>query len=337
MHWLWFLLSTTIVTVAGMKLSKFGDAIAETTGLGRLWIGVVMMAAATSLPEAFTAASAGMLDVPDLAAGDLLGAGMSNMLTLGLIDLVHRDKRVWRQATHEHALIAALAITLTGLAGAFILLRPPFHLHGVGGASVLLAAVYIIGMRLVYRQENLQRHAQERHLLIEDHDDTRHQTQALLKRALVGFFIAATVMLCSAPLLTWSANTIAAQSGLGTTFVGASLLAFSTSLPELVTSFAAVRLGAFDLAVGNLFGSNAFNVGAFVVADLFYRSGSLFGGLSDVHAVTALWSIVMMCIGLMGIIYRAEKRFVLIEPDSLLLILVYFVGIWLLAGQTGAF
>ena len=102
------------------------------------------------------------------------------------------------------------------------------------------------------------------------------------------------------------------------------------SLPELVTAVASVRLGAFDLAVGNLFGINAFNMAAFLFADLAYREGDLLSNLSSVHALTALWSILMMNIGLMGIIYRAEKRFILIEPDSLLMIVSYIVGLWLL-------
>lgn len=101
-------------------------------------------------------------------------------------------------------------------------------------------------------------------------------------------------------------------------------------MPELVTAVAAVRLGAFDLAVGNLFGSNAFNMAAFLFADLAYREGGLLVSVSSAHALTALWSILMMNIGLMGIIYRAEKRFMLIEPDSLLMIVSYVLGLWLL-------
>jgi cation:H+ antiporter len=114
------------------------------------------------------------------------------------------------------------------------------------------------------------------------------------------------------------------------TFIGTSLVAITTSLPELVVSISAVRLGAFDLAVGNLFGSNAFNMAAFFFADLAYRGGGLLSTVSSTHALTALWATIMMNIGLMGIIYRAERRFRLIEPDSLLMIVVYVLGLWLL-------
>jgi cation:H+ antiporter len=89
-------------------------------------------------------------------------------------------------------------------------------------------------------------------------------------------------------------------------------------------------LGAFDLAVGNLFGSNAFNMAAFFFADLAYLQGDLLSSVNAAQALTAVWSILMMNIGLMGIIYRAEKRFILIEPDSLLMIVSYMLGLWIL-------
>ncbi len=76
-----FLLSAVVIVLAGTKLSHYGDRIAEHTGLGRLWIGAVLLAGATSLPEVFTAISAVLLDAPNIAVGDLLGAGLSNMLT----------------------------------------------------------------------------------------------------------------------------------------------------------------------------------------------------------------------------------------------------------------
>ena len=130
--------------------------------------------------------------------------------------------------------------------------------------------------------------------------------------------------------LAKSAKDIADQSGVSTTFVGTSLVAVVTTLPELVTSLAAVRLGAFDLAVGNLFGSNAFNMAAFLFTDLAYAGGPLLGAIDSTHALTALWGILMMNVGLMGIVYRVEKRYWLIEPDSLVMILGYLLGLWLL-------
>jgi cation:H+ antiporter len=335
MSWLFFAASAAVIVIAGTKLSRFGDQIAEFTGLGRLWIGVVLMAAATSLPEVFTTMSAGWIDAPDLAAGDLFGAGLANMLTLGLIDLLHRQKRVWQQAALGHTLTAALAMVLTGLAGFFVLLDVDVTHVGVGLGSLTLFILYVLGMRLVFRQEDMERRRRDQEALVQGtggKQDTGISRRDELRRAVIGFCVGALVLLVAAPFLAWSADRIAEETGITATFIGTSLVAITTSLPELVVSIAAVRLGAFDLAVGNLFGSNAFNMAAFFFADLAYREGSLLSSVSSAHALTALWSILMMNIGLMGIIYRAERRFMLIEPDSLLMIVAYVLGLWLLFG-----
>lgn len=333
MMWLVFAGSAVVIVLVGTKLSREGDRIAELSGLGRLWIGVVLMSAATSLPEIFTTVSAAWMTAPDLAAGDLFGAGLTNMLTLGLIDLLHRQKRVWQQAALEHTLTAALAMVLTGLAAFFILLKVNITRLGIGLGSLTLLIFYVLGMRVVFRQEDMKRRLREQERLSEERagkPDASAGRRTDLRRAAAGFSAAAVVLLLTAPFLAWSAERIAQDTGLTSTFIGTSLVAVTTSLPELVTAIAAVRLGAFDLAVGNLFGSNAFNMAAFFFADAAYREGGLLASVSQSHALTALWSMLMMNIGLMGIIYRAEKRFMLIEPDSLLMILAYVLGLWLL-------
>jgi cation:H+ antiporter len=338
MSWLLFFVSAGIIVVAGTALSRYGDEIAEHTGLGGLWIGVLLMAGATSLPEFFTAISAAWLDAPDLAAGDLFGAVLTNMLTLGLIDLFYRHRQVWRQATLEHTLSAALAMALTGLAGLFILLRLPAAVWGVGVDTVTLAVIYVLGMRVVFRQEDVRRQERERERLVDAVEAERKLSGkgTLLRRASFGFVFAASALLVAAPLLAQAAKLIASETGVSATFLGSSLVAVVTSLPELVTSFAAVRLGAYDLAVGNLFGSNAFNMAVLFAADAAYQQGPILSVIETAHTVTALWGILLMNLGLMGIIYRAEKRFLLIEPDSLLMVMGVGLGFWVLYHFSGS-
>lgn len=335
--WVTFLASAAVIVVAGTKLSHFGDQLADLTGLGGLWIGVVLMAAATSLPEVFTTVSASIIDAPDIAAGDLFGAVMTNMLTLGIVDQLFRQKQVWRQAALGHTLVAALAMVLVALAGLFILLKPDVTRVGLGLDTLILLALYVLGMRVVYRQEYFARQHEEAERVAaeataseEDRRAGRLSRKEALRRASIGFGISTVAILASAPFLASSAELIAERSGVTETFIGTSLVAITTSMPELVTSIAAVRLGAFDLAVGNLYGSNAFNMAAFFFADLAYRDGSLLATVEPAHALTAFWGILLMNVGLMGIIYRAEKRYFLIEPDSFAMILGWVVGMWLL-------
>lgn len=147
--------------------------------------------------------------------------------------------------------------------------------------------------------------------------------------------MAAGAIFVAAPILATSANELAIMTGLSATFIGTTLVGGTTSLPELVTALAAVRLGAFDLAVGNLYGSNAFNMAALWFVDLAYRPGPLLGAITQTHAVTALISLLLMNVGVMGIIYRAERRFRFIEPDGLTMILGYGLGVWLLYWISG--
>jgi cation:H+ antiporter len=331
--WAIFISSAAVIVYAGTKLSRYGDQIATLTGLGGLWVGVVLMAGATSLPEIFTDVSAALLDAPDLATGDLFGSNMANMLILGVIDLMHRQKRVWQQAAFEHALSAGLAIFLTGLAAFFVLYGSDVKHGGIGLGSMLLLLFYIFGMRVVFRQESNKWRQREQEKVVEGQtaeESKPPSTREELRRASIGFAVAALALLVAAPFLAGSANAIAEQSGISATFIGTSLVGITTSLPELVTAIAAVRLGAFDLAVGNLFGSNAFNMAAFFFVDAAYLRGPLFNAVSDTHALTALLSILLMSAALMGIIYRVEKRYLLIEPDSFAIILGYCLGLWLL-------
>ena len=331
--WIVFFLSAAVIVYAGSKLSRYGDQLADLTGLGGLWIGVVLMAAATSLPEVFTTMSAALLDAPDLAGGDLFGAGMTNMLSLALIDLVHRQKRIWQQAALEHALTAGLAMFLTALAGFVVLSGVDVEHGGIGLASMVLLLFYVLGMRIIFMQESMKRRQRELEKVVEGkeaEESKQSGKRAGIRRALFGFAAAALALLTSAPFLASSAGEIAEETGISSTFVGTSLVAVTTSLPELVTALAAVRLGAFDLAVGNLFGSNAFNMAAFFFVDVVYRNGAIFNAVSDAHAMTAMWSVLLMSTALMGIIYRVEKRYMLIEPDSFAIIVGYCFGLWLL-------
>jgi len=237
--WAIFLLSAAVIVYAGTKLSRYGDQIANLTGMGGLWIGVVLMAGATSLPEIFTDVSAALMNAPDLAAGDLFGSNMANMLILGIIDLMHRQKRVWQQATFEHALSAGLALFLTGLAAFFVLLGLDVKHGGVGLGSMLLLLLYIFGMRVVFRQEVMRRRQRQQELVVEGEmaeEPKQPSKREGLRLASIGFAAATLGLLVAAPFLAGSANAIAEQSGISTTFIGTTLVGIATSLPELVTA-----------------------------------------------------------------------------------------------------
>jgi cation:H+ antiporter len=320
-----FLSSVAAVAAAGTVLTRSADNIAETTGIGRAWIGAVLLATGTSLPELATDIAAVRMHAPNLGAGDLFGSSLANMLILALIDQLSRRGSVLRGAALENALIACLAIVLNALGALFVLIRPHSTVLGVSPEAALMLVVYLAGTRAVYR--NGERHVDASESAAGDRRPKARGRS--LTWSVVQFVACALAITAVAPLLAWSAKHIAELSGLGTTFVGTWMVGLSTSLPEFVTSFAAVRMGAFDLAVGNLFGSNCFNMVIFFALDLANPSGSIFSVISPDHAIAGGLAVVLMGLGLAGILYRAERRFVMVEPDSLLMIAAYVFSLWI--------
>jgi cation:H+ antiporter len=321
-----FLGSGAVVIAAGMSLARHADHIAEATGIGRLWAGAVLMAAATSLPELATDVAAVRWHATNLAVGDLLGSSMANMLLLGILDLVYLRRRVLRSSTLDHALAASLAIGLNALASALVLLRPQTRFVGIEPGAAALMLLYLAGSRAVYW------HARER--AGAPTEGAPGPARDGLRSAWLGFGLAAAAIAGAAPLFAWAAKSVARVSGLGNTFVGTVLLGLSTSLPELASSLAAVRAGAFDLAVGNLFGSNAANMAILFVLDLVKSGPPLFADLDPTHALSGLFSVILMSLALAAIVYRAERRPAMLAPNSVLILLTYGAAAWVLLQRT---
>jgi cation:H+ antiporter len=328
-HLVQFLASGAVVVAAGIVLAKAGDAIAARTGLGRLWVGALLLAGATSLPELATDITAVRIGAPDLAAGDLFGSSMANILILAIVDLVPPRGRVLRGAAFEHVLAGALAIILNGLAAAFVLVRIPTALFGrVGVDAVFLFGLYVAGMRAVYVDGRVA-------AAVAVASEEQAGSRAGLRGALVRFGLAAAAILAAAPGFARAAQGIAEESGLGGTFVGTLLVGLATSLPELASSLAAIRIGAADLAIGNLLGSNGFNMAVFLVLDL-AQPGPFFAVLDPAHAITGLFAVVLMALGVGALVYRAERRVALLEPSSLGILAGYVLAVSLLyARATG--
>lgn len=155
-----------------------------------------------------------------------------------------------------------------------------------------------------------------------------HAGKQTLSRAVGGFVAAALVIVVTGPFMARAADRLAELTGLGRTFVGTILVAFSTSLPELVATATAVRMGAFDLAVANIFGSNAFNMALLFPLDL--AAGSpILAAVSQTHAITCVWTILVTGIVVMGQLYHVENRRRIVEPDALLVIGLVLGWMWL--------
>lgn len=325
--WIEFIICTTAIVFAGIRLSKYGDIIAEKTGLGRTWIGVVLMASVTSLPELVTGiSSVTYAGLPDIAAGDILGSCVFNMLILAVLDAMYRPMPISAKAHHGHVLSAGFGILLLGIAAVSIFLGDLAPLIGwIGAYTLLIAVVYLIAMRMVYVYEKRQ----ISHLVKEIAVELRYE-EITMKSAVINYMINALIVIIAAVFLPKIGEGIAEITGLGQTFVGNIFIAVSTSLPEVVISVAAVKMDAVDLAIGNLFGSNVFNIFILAIDDLFFIKGPLLSFVNSAHAVSALSAIIMTAIAIIGLTYRTEKKRLFIAWDSIGIVIAFILNLMLL-------
>lgn len=320
-----FFISAAAIVLAGVLLAYSADKIAELTQWGRLIVGSIFLAGATSLPEFFVDLSAVRRNMPNLAVGDLMGSSLFNLLILAIADLIHHSPgKIFSRAPSSHTLSASTSINLTALAGLAILLGPQtksFVLGGLGIGVILILAGYLFSMRLIFKYQSFSLST-----LDKPKYPLSNQGRKTLYKA-VSIYLGATLLIVlAAPYLTEAAAEISDITGLGRTFIGTTLVAFCTSLPELVSTLTSVRMGSFELALGNIYGSNSFNMILLVPLDLAFE-GSLLASVSSGHVLTCLFTIVATSVAVMGHLYPVESRKRFIEPDAWTIISVVFAAL----------
>lgn len=314
-----------LVFLIASRLSKHADAIADATGLGRVWIGALLLSAATSLPEVTTDLSAAALGTLDIGVGDLMGSTLANMAILAVLDIAYAKRRILDSVAIDHVLIGALAIVLTAMAGLAIASGGLGRVGPVGIDTLAIMGLYLFGMRAAFAVAQTHAPAPTQQMSL---GETR---ETLLRGGIIGMGLAALGLLLIAPLLVISAEAISIEAGWSQSLVGTTLVGFTTSFPEIAASIAAVRMGAIDLAVGNIFGSNAFNMCILFGMDLVHAGKPVLASVSSVHAQSALAAVFAIAMGMMAILARARRRTGLVRAESLLILAAYGLTIWLLA------
>ncbi|HLD13599.1 MAG TPA: sodium:calcium antiporter [Burkholderiales bacterium] len=322
--WTEFLACAAIIAVAGASLSRYGDIIAEKTGMGGAWVGLVLLATVTSLPELVTGVSAVTLaDAPDIAVGNVLGACVINLTMIVFLDLLQREESIFTRIGQGHILSAGFGTIMAGFVGSSVL----FAQHGdlmsfytVGIYTPMLFVLYAVAIRTLFRYERATR--QE---AVEER--VERYPKITLRQAAWRYALAAVVVVAVGLWLPYVARDIAHVMAWQETFVGTLFVALATTLPEIAVTLSALRIGAVDLAVSNLLGSNLFNLLLIGVDDLAYLKGPLLSHVSDVHAVSAL-SVVMMCgVAVVSFIYRPRTRlFKTVGWASLMLLSIYLLN-----------
>jgi len=320
-----FLICATIIFFAGKRLAHYGDLLADLTGMGKAWIGLILMAAVTSLPELMVGfSSTVILESADLAVGDILGSCAFNLGILSLMDIfTPKNQPLFTSVSRSHILAASFGIILIVLAGLGLFLDRDIVLtSSIGLTSISFVVIYFWAIKTIYSYQKENQKEQ----------DTPHSEvgSLTLRQVVVGYAFFALIIIVTALALPYFAEHIAEQTGLGKSFVGTLFLAVSTSLPEIAVSLAAVRMGSPDMAVGNLLGSNIFNVFILFLDDIFYTKGHLLKDASDANLVSVFFVVLMAAVAIIGFIFPSKEKKFFIAWDTIVIFLLYIFNVVLL-------
>ncbi|WP_040226541.1 sodium:calcium antiporter [Bhargavaea cecembensis] len=330
MAFVWFILAAAVTVFAAIKLSNYADVLSTKTAMGGLLVGTLLLAGATSLPEVTTSISAVLIDNPDIAIGNVVGSNMFNLFIFACFDLFYRKNHLLEQAGRSHLYTAGTGFVLMAITYLSLTFHPGWSVLGVGLDAIVLVLIYAAGMVIVGRvSRNLSGEpAAPAHDLAEE--TATGNEDVTVRRAIIGFSLAALLIMGAGTVLSIMGDRIAVITGLGSSFVGSFLIAATTSLPEAVSVYVALKFRNVNLALGGILGSNMFNMLIIFLADLFYRDGPVLSAGDPSHRITALVVLALSAVILFALARRRTKSNFSYALPSALIIVGYFVASYLM-------
>src|SRR3989338_4284813 len=320
MVWIKFIVCSLVIFFAGHKVAKYGDMIAEKTGLCRAWLGLTLLAAVTSLPELANAVSATTANLPELAVGDILGACMINVLTLAMLDIIlwfRGRKSIFIKSEKNNILSALFGMGLLSFVAFSLAVTRyfiGFKIFGVSGYTLAIVLIYLVIQKILYSQSQAEKT-----------EEKKHYDQVSSFKTYLGFLLCALIVIIAGGWLPFIGAEIVEIMGWGRTFVAVLFLGFATTLPEATVSLSALRLGSVGMGIGNLLGSNIFNVAILFVADVFYQPGDLLTAVPVSMIFAALFGALLTFIVFLALEKRIKNRI-----PALLIVLCYLLSLFLL-------
>jgi cation:H+ antiporter len=322
-----FIGAAAVITVCGIRLSDYADRLADKTGWGEALMGGLFLAGVTSIPDFAATLSAAADDYAELAMGNILGSMAVNLAFLAVGDITYRRANLEHAAASSGNLILAGLLVVLLTVPLLAMVAPAFAVLGVHPASPLLLVTYLFGYHLVRQDFDapMWQPLRTSKTVIDEPDARRSSNQSLLGLWCM-FFLMALLTGVAGWLLMNSAEVLVESTPLSQTLVGTLFTAVFTSLPELVTTLAAIRCGALTLAVGNILGTNCFNVLVIAAADVAYREGSIYHAVTAQQLVWTVIAILLTGILLLGLLRRERYGIARMGFESFLVLVVYLAA-----------
>ncbi len=315
--WSKFLFLLFLVYIFGSKVTRSSDIIAEKKGWGRAFMGVVFISMVTSFPELFTGISAAaIVNSPEISIGQITGSCIFNLLIIALIQFVFRKNSLFSKNSKKDMLPLLFSFFLLLFLSFALLLKIKVMVVNVGLSSILIFGMYLLFLKSIFGNRKVE------------NSDLNYSNEKL-GNAVISFIISSIIIIAVGFYLPVVGKELATKMGWTDSFVGVIFLAFVTSFPELVVSISAAKLGAFELLLGNIAGSNIFNVAIVFLIDIFYFKGDIIANVNDsniffIGLIGALMNIVLLIPLIRGKVIRTIFN---IPLNAILLIIMYLVSL----------
>jgi cation:H+ antiporter len=326
-----FVIAALVVWIAGTRLAWYAKAISDRTGAEQAFIGILLLGAVVSLPEMATTAAASVLGDARLAVNTLLGGIAVVMVIVAVTDMVTGPEPLSVDISRPIVLFQGILVTQFMLIAAAGIVAGDVLVGGVGVWTSALFAMYLLYIVLVKRYGSREPWVAKEPAAAEarpgpvEITDRRPMTRIALLTLL-----ASVAILVAGFLLAATGEVLGELTGLGSSFIGMALGGIATSLPEISTTVAAVRLRQYEMAFGDAFGTNLFSTMLLFVADVAYAGGPILNEVGAFSLFATLLGIFMTTVYLAGFVERSRRSMLRMGIDSVIVLLVYAAGMFML-------
>lgn len=254
-----FLFLAGLTVFLSFRLSYYADLLNKTTNISGVFIGGILLAGITSLPELVTCLSSIFLNNPYLAIGDILGSNFFNIAMMCFFDILFIKTMFYNYTKNRYYLIYVLLILNYLIMYLFMGGTFNLEIFNIGLPSFIIIITYIFYLKNAKEEE------------------TKKEVITTKEHVLLKFFLVGLFMVIVSILLTLVVNLIAGKNpNVASSFIGAILLGITTSMPEVITFIALIKMKSFDLALSDIIGSNLFNLLILAIGDIFLKNKEIY-------------------------------------------------------------
>lgn len=319
-----FVVAAALVWWAGSTLTRHADVIARQTGLGHAVVGMLLLGGVTSLPEIAVSVTASLRGSAGLAVSNILGGVALQVVILAIGDAMLRKRSITSQV--PQSMVVQQAVFSCVLLAMFIaaVLVGDTGVLGVGLWSVAIALTGVAMLWVIARGRDREPWTATPAPALKA--QAEHAGDESLARAVSLTAAMGTVVLVAGWVLASSGEAIAEQTGLGGNFVGATIVGLATSLPEISTVVAAVRMHRFTMAFADIFGTNIFDLMLILPIDAFAPGAAVLGVQGPFAAFAAVLGIVVTLLYVGGLLERRDRSHLRLGADSWAVLVAYVGG-----------